>query len=76
MDREITATQIKTLMLRSYRRYSNGEISEGAAFRENTMLANILKAIEASETEKRLKGIEDAIRSSKEEEEYSSNYED
>lgn len=59
----LTATQVKTLMLRSYRRFSNGEISETTAFRENTMLANILKAIEASETENRLKAIEEALRS-------------
>lgn len=59
----LTASQVKTLMLRSYRRFSNGEISETTAFRENTMLANILKAIEASETENRLKAIEEAIRS-------------
>lgn len=62
MRERITATQIKTLMLRSYRRFSNGEISETTAFRENTMLANILKAIEASETEQRLQAIEETLR--------------
>lgn len=62
MSDRITATQVKTLMLRSYRRFSNGEISETTASRENTMLANILKAIEASETEKRLQAIETALR--------------
>ena len=65
MSDTINATQVKTLMLRSYRRFSNGEISETTAFRENTMLANILKAIEASETESRLQAIETAIRDSK-----------
>lgn len=63
----LTATQIKALMLRSYRRFSNGEISETTAFRENTMLANILKAIEASETEERLQAIEEAIKINKSE---------
>lgn len=63
MSESINASQIKTLMLRSYRRFSNGEISETTAFRENTMLANILKAIEASETEKRLQAIEETLRS-------------
>lgn len=62
MSDKINATQIKTLMLRSYRRFSNGEISETTAFRENTMLANILKAIEASETELRLQAIEETLR--------------
>lgn len=66
MSGTISASQIKTLMLRSYRRFSNGEISETTAFRENTMLANILKAIEASETEERLKALEEAIRDTKE----------
>lgn len=65
MSDTINATQIKTLMLRSYRRFSNGEISETTAFRENTMLANILKAIEASETESRLQAIETALRDTK-----------
>lgn len=63
MSDRLNATQIKTLMLRSYRRFSNGEISEMTAFRENTMLANILKAIEASETEQRLQAIEETLRS-------------
>lgn len=67
MSDQITATQIKTLMLRSYRRFSNGEISETTAFRENTMLANILKAIEASETEQRLQAIEETLRTTADE---------
>lgn len=61
MRDKINDTQIKALMLRSYRRFSNGEISETTAFRENTMLANILKAIEASETEQRLQALEKAL---------------
>ncbi len=67
MSDRLNATQIKTLMLRSYRRFSNGEISETTAFRENTMLANILKAIEASETEQRLQAIEETLRSTADE---------
>jgi hypothetical protein len=65
MNNRLNATQVKTLMLRSYRRFSNGEISETTAFRENTMLANILRAIEASETEQRLQAIEETLRSTK-----------
>lgn len=45
MAQEITAKDIKGLMLRNYRRYSNGEISESKAYRENAMLANILKLV-------------------------------
>lgn len=59
---EVTASDIKRLMLRNYRRYSNGEIDEAKAYKENIILANILKAFEASETEERLIAIENALR--------------
>lgn len=61
MGKSITASDIKRLMLQSYRRFANGEISESKAYKENTLLANILKAMEASETEERLKAIENAL---------------
>lgn len=63
MTDEITPKEIKRLMLRNYRRYTTGEISDTQAYKENTILANILKAIEASETEERLRAIEAALRS-------------
>ena len=59
--KDVTASDIKTLMLRNYRRFSNGEIDESKAFKENTILANILKAIEVSETQTRLEAIEAAL---------------
>lgn len=68
MAQEITAKDIKGLMLRNYRRYSNGEISEGKAYRENAMLANILKSIELSETTERLSNLEEALQALKDEE--------
>lgn len=58
---DITASDVKRLMLQSYRRFTNGEISESKAFKENALLGNILKAIEVSETEGRLKAIENAL---------------
>ncbi len=61
MENNITASDVKRLMLQSYRRFTNGEISESRAFKENTLLGNILKAIEVSETEERLKAIENAL---------------
>ena len=61
MENNITATDVKRLMLQSYRRYTNGEISESKAFKENALLGNIRKAIEVSETEERLKRIEKAL---------------
>lgn len=63
MKNNITASDIKTLMLQSYRRFSNGEINESRAFKENALLSNILKAIEVSVTEERLKALEEAISS-------------
>ena len=62
MDNNITASDVKRLMLQSYRRFTNGEISESKALKENTLLANILRAIEASATEERLRAIENALR--------------
>lgn len=58
---KVTADQIKALMLRAYRRYLLNETSAATAFRENAMLANILKAVEVSETEGRLQAIKKAI---------------
>ena len=63
MKQNITASDIKALMLQSYRRFANGEINESRAFKENALLSNILKAIEVSVTEERLKALEDAISS-------------
>lgn len=67
MQQDITAKDIKRLMLRNYRRFSNGEIPESKAYKENTMLANILKAIEVTETQERLSALEEALRNSREE---------
>lgn len=57
--------EIKKLMLLSYKKYQSGAISELQAYRENTMLANILRAIESSEQEERLEALERAILSTK-----------
>lgn len=58
---DFSAKEIKKLMLLSYKKYKSGSISETQAYRENTMLANILRAIEASEQEARLEALEEAI---------------
>lgn len=57
----VTASDVKRLMIQSYRRFADGEISESRAFKENALLSNILKAIEQSETEERLGKIEAAL---------------
>lgn len=56
-----SAKEIKRLMLLSYKKYQSGTISELQAYRQNTMLANILKAIEASEQEERIEALEQAL---------------
>lgn len=56
-----SAKEIKRLMLLSYKKYQNGTISETQAYRQNTMLANILRAIEASEQEARIEALEKAL---------------
>lgn len=61
-----SAKEIKKLMLLSYKKYQSGTISETQAYRENTMLANILRAIEASGQEERIEALERAILSTKE----------
>lgn len=58
----LSAKEIKRLMLLSYRKYQEGTISETQAYRENTMLANILRATEASDQEERLAQLEEVIR--------------
>lgn len=58
---ETTETTVKTvqkLMLRSYKRYQQGRIDSQTAYRENTMLANIIKAIEITEQEERIARVE------------------
>lgn len=40
MSQGITASDVKRLMLQSYRRYTNGEISEAKAYKENALSLN------------------------------------
>ena len=62
---KLTAKAVQRLMLRSYQRYQSGTISESKAYRENTMLSNILKAIEVTEQEERISALEAALRQTK-----------
>lgn len=67
-QQEITASEIKRLMLATYRRYRNGEITENKAFKENALLGNILKAIEVTEQSERIAALEDTLTRLKDEE--------
>lgn len=64
---DYSAKEIKKLMILSYKKYQSGTISETQAYRQNTMLANILKAIEASEQEERIEALERVLKLTKEE---------
>ena len=55
-------------MLSNYRRYRNGEITENKAFKENALLGNILKAIEATEQSERIAALEETLNRLKDEE--------
>lgn len=58
MSREIKAKDIKRLLLRVYRRYQGGTISEAQATKETSLLNSILKAIEVTDFEKRIEKVE------------------
>jgi hypothetical protein len=55
---DIEAKDIKRLLLRVYRRYRSGELSEAAARQETFLLNSVLKAIEITDLEQRLQSIE------------------
>lgn len=47
-DKEIEAKDIKRLLLRVYRRYNSGAITEAQAYKETYLLNSVLKAIEGN----------------------------
>ena len=57
-DKEIEAKDIKRLLLRVYRRYNSGAITEAQAYKETYLLNSVLKAIEVTDLEQRLHAIE------------------
>lgn len=61
-NREIGAKDIKRLLLRVYRRYQSGAITEAQAHKETYILNSILKAIETTDLEQRLILIENTLR--------------
>ena len=46
IERQIEAKDIKRLLLRVYRRYSTGVITEAQAYKETYLLNSVLKAID------------------------------
>ena len=59
--KQIEAKDIKRLLLRVYRRYNSGAITEAQAYKETYLLNSVLKAIEVTDLEERLQRIETAL---------------
>lgn len=59
---DIEAKDIKRLLLRVYKRYSSGGITESQAYKETYLLNSVLKAIEVTDLEDRLQSIENTLR--------------
>lgn len=57
-DKEIEAKDIKRLLLRVYRKYNSGAITEAQAYKETYLLNSVLKAIEVTDLEERLQRLE------------------
>lgn len=61
-DKEIEAKDIKRLLLRVYRRYNSGAITESKAYKETYLLNSVLKAIEVTDLAERLQTIENTLK--------------
>jgi len=57
-EKQIEAKDIKRLLLRVYRRYNSGAITEAQAYKETYLLNSVLKAIEITDLEERLQNLE------------------
>lgn len=57
-NKQIEAKDIKRLLLRVYRRYNSGAITEAQAYKETYLLNSVLKAIEVTDLEDRLRNLE------------------
>lgn len=62
MITDIKAKDIKRLLLRVYKRYSSGVITEAQAYKETYLLNSVLKAIEVTDLEERLQNIENTLK--------------
>lgn len=62
MFTDIEAKDIKRLLLRVYKKYQSGEITESKAQKETYILNSVLKAIEITDIEARLERIENLMK--------------
>ena len=60
--KEIEAKDVKRLLLRTYKRYQSGAITELQATKETYLLNSVLRAIETTELEERLQTIEGLLK--------------
>ena len=60
-EKQIEAKDIKRILLRVYRRYNSGAITEAQAYKETYLLNSVLKAIEVTDLEERLQRLETAL---------------
>lgn len=65
-QKDIKASDIKTLLLRTYLRYNKGEISDSTAYKEAYLLNTILKSIQITDLEKKLDTIESILKRNEE----------
>jgi hypothetical protein len=61
-EKQIEAKDIKRLLLRVYRRYNSGAITEAQAYKETYLLNSVLRAIEVTDLEGRLQNIENTLK--------------
>ena len=61
-EKQIEAKDIKRLLLRVYRRYNSGAITEAQAYKETYLLNTVLKVIEVTDLEERLQNIENILK--------------
>ena len=58
MSKEIQAKDVKRLLLKVYRKYQSGAITDAQATKEAFLLNSILKAIETTDIEERVGKLE------------------
>ena len=61
-EKQIEAKDIKRLLLKVYRRYNSGAITEAQAHKETYLLNSVLRAIETTDLEERLQLIESILK--------------
>jgi hypothetical protein len=64
-EKDLGAGDVKRLLLRVYKRYQGGAITDSQAYRETYLLNSVLRSIEVTDLEERLQNIENHLKESK-----------